>query len=227
MDIKTEEILRKDSLAETERMFGGKHWSEFNGAENMVALFNCITDNEIKAKHLEEIGDTYHSMSWDYFKNLITSKGFVNGYTYDFAYNGFDESHQEEAVIYYHPSKGLVIWATSFNGKQSVNGGSLYGEIKANTKDDEMTIWCKLSTGGCIDKENLIFETSHDVREGLFSKLSALEEAGTFLNKWTNRNRFLWFVDYVEDDVPGYDYKKITKEKIIKCTKGLQDIICG
>jgi len=221
MNTQTNEILTKDTLAETEKQFGGKHWSQFNDTENMFALMNAISDNARKDEHLKLIGDTHFSMTWDEFKTLIAVHGFVKALVYDFKY----KDNTDEAILYYHPQKGLVIFATSFGNKKTVNGGHLYGEIQANSEEDSKTVWRWISTGGCIDSEKLIFDTSHDVREGLFSKLETLESAGKFLNKWTDKNRFLWFVDYVEDDEPDYDYKKITQEKIERCPREFKDII--
>ncbi|MBZ9622980.1 hypothetical protein G9F71_008940 [Clostridium sp. FP2] len=225
MDKKTENILTRDSVAESEKGFGGKHWSQFNNAENLISLFNSRKDNEIKEEHLKVIRDTFFGMSWDYFKSLIKEKGFVNGYSYELNYNSYGKTTKEEIMIYYHPSKGLVVYAESYNNKTTVNSGTLYGEIQSNDKEGEKTIWKWLSTGGCINQNKLIYETSHDIREGLFSKLDTLESAGKFLNKWTNKNRFLWFVDYVENKVESYDYKQITRDKIKKCPKELQQII--
>ncbi len=166
-------------------------------------------------------------MTWNDFKMLIKKQGFVPALEYDFIYNGFSEPATEEAIIYYHPIKGLIIFATSFSDKTSINGGNLYGEIQANNKEDCSIIWKWLSTGGCIDQDKMIYQTSHDVREGLFSKLELLESAGIFLSTWTKKDRFLWFVDYVESKQPGYDYEAITKEKIAKCPEEMQNIING
>jgi hypothetical protein len=195
-------LLSFDPIAQTEKIFGKKHWSQFTKDEDRFAL---------KANILKAANDTYFSIAWDEFKNLLKFYGFIDGLTYEFDY----EQRKEEAIIHYHPTKGLLIFATSW-GKQSINSGNLYGEIKAKSKEDCKTIFRWLSTGGCIDQENMIYETQQDVREGLFSKLNELETAGDFLNKWTNKNRFLWFVDYAEDKVPGYDYKAITQNKIEK-----------
>jgi hypothetical protein len=225
MDKNTEKILTHDSLADTEQILGGKHWSQFNDKENMFSLGKFMIDNQIKDEHLKSIGDTHFGMSWNEFKKLIQQHGFINAYSYKLDYKGWSNPTKEEVIIYYHQKKGLIIYAESFNNKTTVNGGKLYGEIKANNTESEKVIWKWLSTGGCIDADNMIYDTSHDVREGLFSKLNELESAGTFLNKWTKKDRFLWFVDYVEDDVEGYDYKKITLDKIKKCPKELQDII--
>ena len=225
MDKKTKELLNKDSIAKSEKLFGGKHWSQFSRGENMVTLLNCIEDNALKAEHLKNINDTYSGMYWDCFKNLLKERGFVNGYTYEFDYPNYGFPCKEEAIIFYHPTKGLVLWAESFNEKTSVNGGTLYGEIKANDKEGAKIIYEWLSSGGHLKDTDMVYETSHDVREGLFSKLDTLETGGKFLNRWINKNKFLWFVDYVEDKVKGYSYKDITRRKIEKCPKELQNII--
>jgi hypothetical protein len=225
MNKKTEEILMHDSISESEKLFGNKHYSQFDEFEQAFSIVKLIKDNENKRNHLQAINDTYSGMTWNEFKNLIKEHGFISALEYDLVYNKYGNPKTEEAIIYYHPKKGLIIWAESFSGKTSLNDGKLYGEIQANSKEDEEVIWKWISTGGCIDKEKGIWKTSHDVREGLFSKLQTLESSGKFLSKWTDKDRFLWFVDFNEDDVEGYDYKEITKEKILKCPKELQEII--
>ena len=222
MDSKTEKVLRHDSLYESEKILGNKHWSEFNEFEQAFSFLKFLDDNEKKKNHLQSIGDTYWGMSWDQFKNLIKQHGFVEALSYDFNH---DKNEVDEAIIYYHLTKGLIIWATSYWNKKDVNEGTLYGEIQANSEEDCKTIWSWLSTGGCIDSDKMIYKTSQDVREGLFSRLVELESAGTFLSQWIKKDRFLWFVDYVESKQDGYNYKEITKEKISKCPKELQSII--
>jgi hypothetical protein len=221
MESKTEAILTRDTLGETEKLFGGKHWSQFNDLESLVSLVRAAEDSMAKKNHLKSLGDTYSGMGWAGFKDLIKSKGFIPALEYDVRHG----DSVDEFIIYYHPAKGLVICADSYYNKGVVNNGNLYGEIQAHSKEDEETIWKWLSSGGCIDCEKKIYETSHDVREGLFSKLDVLESAGTFLNQWTNNNRFLWFVDSVENKIPGYDYKKIAAGKIAKCPEEFRKVI--
>jgi hypothetical protein len=221
MNKRTEKILKKDSIAETEKILDNKHWSEFNYDENLFMLGKSIVDNENKNKYLASMGDTYFEMSWEKFKQLIVKKGFLVAMEYDFQH----KDNVDEFIIYYHPQKGLIICATSYWNKKSINDGTLYGEIQANSKDDIQTIYRWLSTGGCIDEDKMIFSTSRDIREGLFSVLDELETAGKFLSKWIEKNRFLWFVDYVEKNAKGFDYKKISKEKLAKCPREMQEII--
>jgi hypothetical protein len=228
MDQQTERILTHDSLYESEKAFGNKHWSEFNELERGLSLLKFIDDNQKKKDHLESIGDTHWGIKWNDFLKLIKQYGFVEGLKYDWLapkYNDNEDDRIEEAIIYYHPRKGLVLWATSYGNKDHINGGNLYGEIKANSKEDCNTIWKWLSTGGCINSNLMIYKTQQDVREGLFSKLEVLESAGVFQEKWIDKNRFLWFLDYSEEKKESYDYKQISKEKIMRCPKDLQEII--
>jgi hypothetical protein len=227
MDIKTEKILTTDPIGDTEKMFGGKHWSEFNDGESLISILNVMKDGNLKEKHLKNINDTYFGMSWQYLKDLLKENGFINGYSYEVKYTCYSSTTDEEMIIYYHPEKGLVVWAESYSNKTSVNRGTLYGEIKANNEEDATIIRKWMSTGGFIDRDELIHTTAHDIREGLFSKIDTLETGGTFLTKWTKKDRFLWFVDYIETKVEGYDYEQITKDKIGKCPKELQNIIGG
>ena len=218
MNKETERILTQDSLSETEQILGNKHWSEFTDTENGFALLKVISDNERKTKHLKGLGDTYWGIKWDEFKDLIKAHGFVPALEYEF----IKYEKPDEAIIYYHPTKGLIIWATSFDGKDHINGGELYGEIKANSEADQEVIWMWLSTGGCI--EDLVYETKQDIREGLFNKLNELETAGVFQNKWIKKNRFLHFVDYSIEDI-NRDYKIATQIKINKCPQEMRNII--
>jgi len=222
MDKLTEKIIRQDPIDETEKALG-KDWSKFDDIEKMLMLSHFVESNERKGKYLASIGDTYSRISWDDFKNLLIRKGFVSALEYDIHQDG----NTDEFIIYYNSAKGLIIHADSYWNKKTINSGTLYGEIQANSEDDVREIYHWISTGGCIDRENFIFETSHDVREGLFSKLDTLETVGKFLPIWTSKNRFLWFLDYTETKVEGYDYKQITKDKIEKCPDGLKNIIYG
>lgn len=221
MDKKTEEILMHDPISKTEKMLGNKHWSEFNEIERTISLINVFESNTNKKDYLKSIGDTYWGMKWDEFKNLIKKHGFIPALEYDVKH----DKYIDEFIIYYHLNKGLIICADSYFNKEDVNGGTLYGEIQANSEEDREVIWKWISTGSCIDIEKGIYKTSHDVREGLFSKLNTLESVGEFLPKWTNKDSFLWFVDYTESKKENFDYKEITNNKIKMCPKEFQDII--
>jgi hypothetical protein len=208
MDKETEQLLTYDPIAETEKQFGNKHWSEFNDMESMFSLLNAMEYNQKKKEHLKKINDTYYGITWNDFKELLKEKGFQKGLSYQKEYKHFEPYTKEEFVIYYHKEKGLIVWAESYNNMTTINSGKLYGEIEANSKKDEETIWRWLATGGKINSTERVYTTSHDIREGLFSMLDTLETAGHFLPKWIDKKRFLWFVDYIESKVENYDYEE-------------------
>lgn len=118
MDETTERIMKKDAIADTEKMTG-KHWSEFSEAENMLMLSHAFSVGQMKNAHFANLGDTYFSMGWNEFKSLIEKRGFKLGLKYDFPYSML-EPRTEELIIYYHPVDGLVICATSYSNKASV-----------------------------------------------------------------------------------------------------------
>lgn len=211
-------VLEFDPLGETEKLFGDKHWSEFSEDENKLSMGLFFMHNKNKDKLLKESKDTHFSMDWDEFIEILTSNQFKLGYKYSFPY----EDKTEKAVIYYN-SDGLVIWATSYWNGKSVNGGTLYGEIKMHDVSDRSNI--PSCSNGFYDFKNGKLNFSTDIREGLIWFISQMNKYGTFLNEWEDENKFLWFVDFVEDDVPGYDYEKLTRNKIHQCCDEAKNIM--
>ena len=244
IDGRMNEKLRVDPISDTEKFFN-KHYSEFNKEENLMMLANAFRINTQKADYLKGLGDTHFGMSWDKFISIIESYGFKVGYKYDFEHDNGE--YADEAALYYHPEKGLVIWATSYFNKSSVNGGKLYGQLKTNEKIEFETVkneaWGteykqmkmtdslkksfeplnNCSHGAFMNIETGI-EFSLDVREGLINKLEAIGNGGLeFVKEWNNKS-FLWFLDF-EEEKGNYDREEITNEKISKCPEELQQIL--
>lgn len=204
------EALDYDPLNEAEKMFNNKHWSEFSDDETNMSMVLCLMHNKNKDVLLKENNDTHFSMSWKEFIDIITSNGFKCGYEYTFPY----EDKIEKAALYYRID-GLVIWVTSFWNGKSVNGGKLYGEIKMDNVSDRHKI--PSCSNGFYDYENGKLHFDTDIREGIIWFINEINKYGTFVAEWEDANKFLWFLDFTEDDIPGYDYEKITKEKISLC----------
>lgn len=162
--------------------------------------------------------DTHFSMLWDDFKKKLIDYGFKVGLSYDLPY----EDIIEEAIIYYHPEKGLILWSQSFSNRTSVCEGTCYGKIKARQQGVTHNIFKWMSTGGFED--SFICATSFDVREGMFHRIKQMEKDGDFLSQWTDKDRFLWFVDWNESKIEGYDYKKISLDKLKRCPIECQKI---
>lgn len=212
-----DKVLDFDPIYEMEKV-SGKHWSEFSQDEIMKAMFANMFSGELKEKVLNDAGDTYFNISWESFINLIVKNGFKKGLEYQFTHNAFEESETEQAVLYYRED-GLIIWATSYHNK--LNGGTLYGELIKNPEAD----WRNLPaySGGFYEKNHLSFTT--DVREGLFRFIERMKENGEFAPVWGEKSRFLWFVDFKEEKTPGYDYRKISRQKVAAAADGLKNII--
>lgn len=60
---------------------------------------------------------------FNHYIQTIEQLGFEEALSYQ-----FEKETLEEAALYYHNEKGLVIWTTSLNGK--VNRSVMYGELK-------------------------------------------------------------------------------------------------
>lgn len=236
--------LNRDPIAEVEKVLGKNH-SEFNREESQMMLANAFLANYRKADYLKGLGDTHFGMSWNEFIEIIQSYGFKEGHKYDFEHSNGE--YIDEAALYYHPEKGLVIWATSYFNKSSVNGGTLYGQLTTNEKveyvieKNEMfnTEYKRLKMTDSLQKSmNSLNNCSHgafinieqgiefslDVREGLINKIEAIGNGGLeFVKQW-NQKTFLWLLDFNEEK-SAYDRDEINKEKISKCPEELQQIV--
>jgi len=221
----TEKILNKDSLAEAEQIFGGKHWSEFSDEERVFALLKAFCDNQVKAEHLKSIGDTYWGIKWNDFITLIESYGFKKGMKYDFIppkHGLTDEPDRiEEAIIFYHPGKGLILWATSYGNKDHINGGTVYGMTQYEKFDWDIFSHCSHGDNG---EDKNIRDFSYDIREGLIYTLNRMDKNTRLLPIWSGRKPFMFLVDYAESEVKGYNYKAITNNKLKMCPEEMQEI---
>lgn len=217
------DVLRHDSIKETEDFLCGKDYHDFDETEQRLSLRMAIEHNQYKNDFFFSIGDTSFKMSWSDFKNKMFQYGFEIGLSYPLETKG-DEKTLEEAILLYHQEKGLIIWATSYCGRKSLNEGSCWGEIETDDLQENKTgVWRWLSTGGL--NEQGFWETSFDVREGFFHRLQKLESFGVFQKKWHNSDRHLWFLDWNEMGIENYDYKQITADKIAKASKEVGRII--
>jgi hypothetical protein len=219
-DDATSKLLKKDAIAETEKILGNRDYHNFNKEEQGFDLARFMNHNETKREHLKSLGDTHFRIPWNDFKSILIDYGFKEGTSHPVTY----DNSVEESLLWYHPDKGLILFATSYNNRGSLNGGTCYGEIQAHEGDDnKMTICNWLSTGGYIAAS--IYETSFDVREGLLHRFKMLESAGTFQKKWINKERFLWLLDWTDEQKKDYDYKVISRKKLKKCPQEMQDIL--
>ena len=213
------EMLEFDPLAQAERILDDKHWSEFSDDEMAASMGLFFMHNDRKNKILKEANDTYFSMDWNEFEEIVTSNGFKIGYEEKFPY----DDHYEKAVMFYRED-GLLIWVTSFGGMQSVNGGTLYGEIKLHDVNNRRNIpGC---SNGFYDFENNKLHFDKDVREGLIWFISQMKQYGELLPQWEEDHKFLWFLNFSDEEKSnGDNYEEISKEKMMKFCDGAKKII--
>lgn len=215
-EIKT--VLEYDPIAQAEKFCGKKHWSEFNDEEQGLSLAMALLHNRKKNEMLKQANDTRFSMTWDEFDNIISDNGFKLGMIRSFS----DEDIMEKEAIYYRKD-GLVLHVTSFFGGKDVNGGELYGEIKLKSKENGMNI--PSCSNGYFDYENLKLSFKKDIREGLIWFIAKLKEKGDLLSIWEEKNKFLWFLDFIEGKERDVDYRGISMKKIQNCNDECQNIM--
>jgi hypothetical protein len=218
MEDRIKRVLEFDPLYEAEKALGNKHWSQFTENENAMSMGLFFLHNENKDKILKESKDTHFSMDWNEFVDIITNNGFKLGYEYSFPY----EDKIEKAALFYRLD-GLVIWVTSYWNGKSVNGGTLYGEIKLNDTKDRANI--PSCSNGFFDFDNGKLHFDTDVREGLIWFINSMSSYGEFIKEWEQPHKFLWLLDFVENKMPNYNYTEISKKKINMCCDEVKNIM--
>lgn len=226
-----DKLLKYDPIAETEKITGKGHWSNFSEQDNMLALLLNMQHAENKEKVLKSNKDTYFSMSWDYFIEVLFENGFKVGTEWDFIDDQYNQIHKEKAGIYYRED-GVVIFAESHSNCTRVNGGKCFYELEMKDGVDEREFFNLISTGCMYDGNKL--ENQLDIREGLIHELNKAAMYGNFIKTWKKRKSF-WILDYMESrkridhdaiyEVWSKQYKEVTNEHISKCPKELQDIV--
>jgi hypothetical protein len=224
-------LLKFDGLAAAEQLSGVSYKESL--VTQAVGFGLMIANNREKEKVLKELNDTHFGMTFVDFISLIESNGFVKAYEEEFPNPHTEEEIVMEKLVVYWKD-GILLEATSH--WNSLNGGHILFNWEPNPDLEKYTALNGCSNGPIIigktepkpfynkwtnkweDRIENIYSNardgSYDVREGLFLKISDLQEQGKFLNPWIEPP-FLYFVNYNENKVPGYDYKKITYKKIL------------
>jgi len=222
-------LIKFDGLAAAEKLTNVSY--KESPITKALGLCLMITNNKEKEKVLKELNDTYFGMTFAEFISLIESKGFVKVYEEEFPNTCDGKIITEKLVVYW--KNGIFLEATSH--WDSLNSGHILFNWKPNSKKYDALNGCshgpivigktepKPYYNKFINKTEMraeiiysdVRDGSYDVREGLFLKISDLEEQGKFISPWIGPS-FLWLVNYNESKVAGYDYKKITYNKIMK-----------
>lgn len=217
----TKNVLKFDPLAMSEVVTGKRH-EEWDEDEQLNALGACMFANDVKKDYLKSIGDTYFGIKWQEFLDLITTYGFIQGYSEDFIDGKGGNTKTEQMVLYYHKEKGLILHAESYSDKTSINSAKVYGELTCAEPTQEQ--W-KALTGfshGALCEGNVDFNV--DGREGLLFHLETVSSSFELNQRW-NKIPFLWFLNYTDTRNKGYDYKALTEKRILASTQEIKDII--
>jgi len=189
-------------------------------------------------KEYYENFNAYSSCNWLDFKSMIKKYGFKKGLSYKFINISYHTKYKEEAILYYHKEKGLILWATSFFGT-SLNGGTVYGQVKINEENESdvgKALDCSHDSFGYYDKETrsstlkdaVYFDI--DVRDGMISKLNIIESVADFQSIWTTKNKsmkpFVYLSDFTERQKnKHFNCADSTIDKLNRSCKEVKDIV--
>lgn len=201
-------LLNLDPLLEAEKMTGASYKDD----ADTLSLGLLLQMQKGKAVR-EEMGlrdDTHYGSSFADALRLMDEMGFsiIHEHTFTPKAWGSTEQRTERFVILWR--EGVLAVINSY-GTQ-VNSFSIYYNWRCDTTDKMY----EYTSSGCLNSEaydrgEYIWIGHHDARVGLKHILSRLEDKGTLLTTWVERP-FLWFVDYAQERVDGYDHKKITEQ---------------
>lgn len=210
-----EQLMKFDPINEAEKFTGKRTGDSLR--DPTAALGFAI--NYKKAKQLQGLlmlqDDTHFRTEWKDFLRIAKSEGFeiVHTEKFDGQYN---DTKGEQFIIGWHPD-GILLCAET-HMKNHVNRAEIYYYLDGESRPD-------CTGGGPSGKEGDKWEISKDVREGLRHHLNSSRGKGKFLPQWP-KQPFLWLLTYMDTKDPGFDYKAITKSRIEKLPKHVQDAIC-
>lgn len=203
------EVLKHDSLASSEKILG-KSYKDFNEDEQKFSLAQAMLENKVKENILKESKDTYFTIPWNDFINLLEKQGFK--LQQEWTYNSFNEKNS--AVVY--KNEGMLIIATATSNNKMLNSGTLYTELELKNDIN----WGDLKTfqsGGFYDVERKHLYSSYDVREGLINHINEIKEKATILPLFETNRNYLWFATHEDEkkitDHNGYNDLRIKRIK--------------
>lgn len=209
--------LETDVLAENEKKFGKDHYSQFNEIENAISMLDFFDHNTKKKEFYKSSKDTYWGMKWDELKSLLNENGFQLVLLDHFKNTG-SNYRIEEFCMWANKEKGLLIKATSYG--DSINEGTCYGQA---TKKEGYDKFFPISASCGYD--NGVAYWDKDIREGLLINLIEIEDKMDLLPIWSNKNVFLWLLDYEQTKNDKYDRDKINHERLSRCPKWVQEMV--
>jgi len=169
---------------------------------------------------LNVTGNTCNTILWQDFIEETKKYGFDIVFINEFG----GESVTEQEIIGFHKSKGLLLYAESYGGKE-VNTAEIYGEVISSIgrlKEEQMKL-IKDILFERIDSGN--FHIYINAKEEFAPQIDALSRIFGFSKDWSSVPR-LWLVNYMEIR-NNEDHSKIVRGKIEGCVEEVQKIIFG
>lgn len=209
-------LLQTDPLLQAEKLFN-KDYKDFNEEEMKASMFGFMLNNKIKEEVLKEVNDTYFSMKWKDFINLIEKNGFDLQNTWEYKIDNVNT-----AVVY--EKDGIVLIATSFG--ESVNGGSIYAEVEV--KEGKSLFDIPNCSFGYYNLEENKAYLHYDIREGLFNFINNIEKIGTILPRMESTRNQLWMATAEDERKIGnrYDkYDKVREKRILESNEKLKEVL--
>lgn len=128
---------------------------------------------------------------------------------------------QETEIIYWSRKNGMILFSESYSPSgeaKSTNMINVLFEIEMPENKDREALWESLngfSHRPASHDGKWYREVELDCRDAMHFKLAPIINKFKLCPIWHNKNRFVWLLNYSDDDTEGYDYKAITKQKIL------------
>ena len=221
------EILNIDPLQVAEDITG-QNYKESNKAKALgFMLMQGV--NQAKKEIYKERQDTYSSMPWDDFKDLLSLNGWKIPYAKRFQYEDREEKDWPEEIIAYESNLCFFIHATSWKDSkdETLNSGTMYCEMSGDGSklmskgsggmsshadydhDDFMRLDCSIRHD-LEPRDRYIFSLYYDVREGLFGLITDRVMLGT-PRKWDRPSGSLLHISNYGDEKTSSDGRPLTE----------------
>lgn len=246
-------MLKFDPLQAAEDLTGRSYKQD--SVTEALGFALMVQHGQTKAKLLEESGDSTLSNELKKYKQIISEIGFEPAASFPFQRPGWgqeDSPVDDVLFVYAHRQYGIVLVFDSYC-RDRVNGGNFFYCWRSNGGET----WNLNSSGSYesethpdwrhdpqFDKgnpEDLYWAGSHDCREAIRHKISALASNGNFLPKWPTPSQgrkmsgfyLMTGVDWKNADIagrmcsPGHDawMEKIFTERYEQFPGWLKEIV--
>lgn len=204
-----EELLDFDALDSAEKVTG-KSYKEDEGTSNL-GLFLQISKSRILKDRLERMNDTHFSMTWGQMRERILGGLFEFEEVWTNKFRGIDSStnepygYEDTESLFVSEKRGIIIFAESYSGGNSVNGGHCFMQYKVlDAEKNSKLIWDTISSGHM--NEDGVVINSLDIREGLMYYLTKIDlmVEKEWQTPWagSENDRRPWILNYDETKEP-------------------------